>query len=247
MMVLIDMLGLMRGYKSIIKRSALFIPVIGWFLWLTEWISLKRSFVHDKPVIERKVAELLTFPYPVTLTFFPEGTRFTTEKQKASAKFAEANGLTPLKHVLAPRTKGFTTLLPIIRGSTKSIFDATWMFTDGISPSLKDLLNRTANSKDMHILLKRIPIEKIPSDEKNACKWLHELYVEKDKRIERFLETGYFEGEKRLLKPGWSSYVGVSLTGFAALYIIQSLWHYVLLNKAWGVLIGIIVLLVLCK
>lgn len=52
-----------------------------------------------------------------------EGTRFTTEKHKNSLKFAKEKGLPELKHHLVPRTKGFTSSVPHMRGKVPAIYD----------------------------------------------------------------------------------------------------------------------------
>ena len=41
------------------------------------------------------------------MCIFPEGSRFTKEKHKASKEFCRSRGIEPLKHHLYPRTKGF--------------------------------------------------------------------------------------------------------------------------------------------
>ena len=59
-----------------------------------------------------------------------EGTRFTKEKHEASRRFAEEKGLPVLKHHLTPRTKGFTTSLPHLRGKVGGIYDVQLSFKE---------------------------------------------------------------------------------------------------------------------
>jgi lysophosphatidic acid acyltransferase/lysophosphatidylinositol acyltransferase len=62
------------------------------------------------------------------LTMFPEGTRFTPDKHKASMVVAREKGLPELKHHLLPRTRGFVAGLPYLKGKVPAIYDVTVAF-----------------------------------------------------------------------------------------------------------------------
>ena len=59
---------------------------------------------------------------------FPEGTRFTPEKHKASMAVAREKGLPELKHHLLPRTRGFVAGLPYLKGKVPAIYDVNVAF-----------------------------------------------------------------------------------------------------------------------
>ena len=50
---------------------------------------------------------------------YPEGTRFTESKYKASMEFAKENGYPLLKYDLLPRTKGFVQIIRTVKGKSK--------------------------------------------------------------------------------------------------------------------------------
>ena len=56
---------------------------------------------------------------PVWMIMFPEGTRFTPAKHEVSRAFATKAGLVPLRHLLIPRTKGFSTAVTGLRATLR--------------------------------------------------------------------------------------------------------------------------------
>lgn len=62
------------------------------------------------------------------LLFFPEGTRFTSEKHAVSMEFAEKAGLPHLNNLLIPRTKGFFAITQQLRGRFDAIYSGTLCF-----------------------------------------------------------------------------------------------------------------------
>lgn len=62
------------------------------------------------------------------LLLFAEGTRFTEDKHKTSLNFAKDKGLPLLKRHLTPRTKGFTSSLPQLRGRVPAIYNIQLCF-----------------------------------------------------------------------------------------------------------------------
>ena len=54
--------------------------------------------------IDLKISE---YTEPCWLLLYPEGTRYTLDKHKASVEFAREKQIEPMKHHLIPRAKGF--------------------------------------------------------------------------------------------------------------------------------------------
>lgn len=79
-------------------------------------------------MLERQLVNIMGYPDPVWPVMTAEGTRFTLKKQEASNKFAVEHNLQPLKHHLIPRTKGFTTCLPILKKHCPSIMNLQLAF-----------------------------------------------------------------------------------------------------------------------
>uniref|UniRef100_A0A2C9JL80 Phospholipid/glycerol acyltransferase domain-containing protein n=1 Tax=Biomphalaria glabrata TaxID=6526 RepID=A0A2C9JL80_BIOGL len=189
----LQMLGNTKIYgKEILK----YVPLIGWAWYFTESIFLKRQWDHDKRVIEHDLKQATDYPegYYVTLLLFPEGTRFTEEKQKASEEVCRAKGYPILKHVLLPRPKGFIITIHGLRGQFPTILNCTVAFSkNGPAPTLMNILQ----GKPMlaHFYAERIPLDSVPIDSDEACaQWLRELFKKKDDMYEEFLNTETFPG-----------------------------------------------------
>lgn len=87
-----------------------------------------------------------------------------------------------------------------------------------------------------YIYIRRIPLEQVPEDEKAAAEWLQKLYVEKDRLLDSFHETGSFfkqsgfkEVPLKVLKPRLSSLLNFGITAVLSIswilfYLVSSLF-----------------------
>lgn len=118
--------------KSLTKYENRYVPLVGWVFWLSEFIFLRRNWAKDKQVLESNLKALTEHPFPVQLSVFAEGTRFTQEKRQASLEYCTKNGLqNELKHHLYPRTKGLAFILKYLRQNSKY----TWNHNSGLTPT----------------------------------------------------------------------------------------------------------------
>ncbi|XP_034105540.1 1-acyl-sn-glycerol-3-phosphate acyltransferase gamma-like [Drosophila albomicans] len=187
-----DKMGVLGNCKAYAKKAIRYVPCMGWAWWLAEFVFLNRDYDKDKEIIAKQLKIVFSYPDPTWLLLNAEGTRFTPSKHEASVKFAQERGMTVLKHHLIPRTKGFTTSLPTLRGICPVVYDINMVFKreDKTPPTMLSLLN--GKPVDPYLLMRRIPLEQIPEDEKEAAAWLQKLFVEKDRIIDSFHETGSF-------------------------------------------------------
>lgn len=126
--MLLDHYQLLGNAKAFAKKALGYMPVLGWAWWLAEFVFLNRDFDKDKEIISRQLKVAYSNPNPNWVLLNAEGTRFTPAKHEASVKFAQERGMTVLKHHLIPRTKGFTTSLPSLRGRCPAIYDLNLVF-----------------------------------------------------------------------------------------------------------------------
>ena len=105
--------------KKMLKR----VPGIGWAWTLSDFVFLDRNWEKDKSMITKGMDILSCYPSSMWILLYPEGTRVSAEKLKASQKFAEQRNLPILKHHLIPRTKGF---VHIMKGLDKSKVRISW-------------------------------------------------------------------------------------------------------------------------
>ncbi|XP_055339899.1 1-acyl-sn-glycerol-3-phosphate acyltransferase gamma-like [Paramacrobiotus metropolitanus] len=195
--------ALLAATKVFAKRSLSYVPVIGWLWRLGEIIFLDRNWQKDRTCIANQIAQISQYANPVWILLFPEGTRFTPSKHSVSMEFAKKEGLPMLKHLLTPRTRGFVLTMQAIKESgnkIRAIYDTTIGFANGPGinePTLSNLIK--GRPVQAHMKVSRIPMENVPSEEKDATEWLHKSFVQRDKLLEQFEHTNRFEGRHYLL------------------------------------------------
>lgn len=187
-----EKIGVLGNCKAYAKKVISYIPTIGWNWKFAEFVFLERSFDKDKEIISTQLNEIFDYPDPVWLLLNAEGTRFTKTKHEASVKFAKERNMAVLNHHLIPRTKGFTASLKMLKKKCDSIMDVQLVFdkNDKTEPTIINLLR--GKPLTGHLYLRRIPMSEVPEDEEAAGKWLHELFVRKDKLQTSFHKTGDF-------------------------------------------------------
>nr|XP_014094735.1 1-acyl-sn-glycerol-3-phosphate acyltransferase gamma [Bactrocera oleae]XP_014094736.1 1-acyl-sn-glycerol-3-phosphate acyltransferase gamma [Bactrocera oleae]XP_036215080.1 1-acyl-sn-glycerol-3-phosphate acyltransferase gamma [Bactrocera oleae]XP_036215081.1 1-acyl-sn-glycerol-3-phosphate acyltransferase gamma [Bactrocera oleae]XP_036215082.1 1-acyl-sn-glycerol-3-phosphate acyltransferase gamma [Bactrocera oleae] len=187
-----DKVQCLGNCKAYAKKAISYVPVMGWAWKFAEFVFLERSYDKDIEIIARQLKEIFAYPDPTWLLLNAEGTRFTPKKHEASVKFAEERGLPVLKHHLIPRTKGFTTSLPSMRGRCPAIYCTTLAFRKDAknAPTISTLLN--GYSVEGHLYARRIPVDSVPENEKEAAEWLQNVYREKDRLVDSFHTTGSF-------------------------------------------------------
>lgn len=227
-----DRVGVLGNCKAYAKKSLQYIPTIGWAWKFAEIIFLERNWKKDEEIIRTQITELANYPTSIWVLLYPEGTRFTEQKLEASQKFAQEKGLPVLKYHLTPRTKGFVSSIPHMRGKIPAIYDVQVHFKSNEPnyPSLSNLLyGKPVNA---HLYLRRIPLEEVPDDEEAAVKWMHELFQRKDRLAESFEKTGDFFAmsgvprlQEHLLKPRLHSCVNTIIWSIA---ILLPILHYLI-------------------
>ncbi|XP_011196059.1 1-acyl-sn-glycerol-3-phosphate acyltransferase gamma [Zeugodacus cucurbitae] len=253
-----DKVHCLGNCKAYAKKAISYVPVMGWAWKFAEFVFLERSYDKDIEIIARQLKEVFAYPDPTWLLLNAEGTRFTPKKHEASVKFAEERGLPVLKHHLIPRTKGFTTSLPTMRGRCPAIYCTTLAFRRDAknAPTISTLLNGL--SVEGHLYARRIPVDSVPENEKEAAEWLQNLYREKDRLVDSFHTTGNFfetsgfkEVPAKVLK-----YRPCSLINFAlwAVFSITLILYYLIssiLSQNWiglsiavGILLAFYILMV---
>ncbi|XP_017883045.1 1-acyl-sn-glycerol-3-phosphate acyltransferase gamma-like [Ceratina calcarata] len=187
-----ERVGVLGNCKAYAKKSLQYIPTVGWAWKFAELIFLERDWKKDQEIIRTQITELANYPTSIWLLLYPEGTRFTEQKLEASQKFAQEKGLPVLKHHLTPRTKGFVSSIPHMRGKIPAIYDVQVHFksNEPNKPSITNLL--LGKPVNAHLYMRRIPLEEVPREEEAAAKWLHELFQRKDRLAESFEKTGDF-------------------------------------------------------
>lgn len=179
-------LGQLKWFaKDILK----YVPGPGWGLYIAGNFFVKRNWLRDKSKIQKVFSKVLKDQDPMWLITFLEGTRITPEKLKKSQDFCKKSGRPILKHVLAPRTKGFEAAAQNLRTHIDAIYDLTIVFPEGI-PNVFQLFCGYVHKINVHV--RRFPVESIPLQEPEIKEWVWKLFQEKDELLEYFIKHKSF-------------------------------------------------------
>jgi 1-acyl-sn-glycerol-3-phosphate acyltransferase len=118
--------------KVLVKDELARWPILGLIFATYDFPRLKRRAAQpkDEPERRRQDAERIREACavlkrsPAAMLIYPEGTRFTTAKQQASA------AATDYAHLLAPRPGGFATVLEATAGIVETVLDVTIHYPD---------------------------------------------------------------------------------------------------------------------
>ena len=189
LMFLAHRLGRLGDMKWMLKKGLRWVPGMGWGLSFLDCVFVARDWTRDRATIEATFRHLTTRRIPVWMVSFPEGTRMRPGKLAASQEYQRGRGLTPLRHVLMPRTKGFAASVQGLRGHVDAICDVTIGYEGGV-PTLWQYVKGYARVAHLHV--RRFPLDSLPDDEPGLSAWLLERFREKDAVLDTFYREGRF-------------------------------------------------------
>ncbi len=166
--------------KFLVKRSLVWIPVLGVIFWAFDFPMLRRRSRTGADDAERRRGDLealhaacrVLLERPAALMNFAEGTRFSPEKHAASES--------PYRHLLRPRAGGLTALLEALDGEVDSVFDVTIVYSRPVS--FLDFLSGGVD--EIGVDVERIPRAEIPDTREAQRQWLEDRWHRKDQRID---------------------------------------------------------------
>ncbi|XP_077233234.1 putative 1-acyl-sn-glycerol-3-phosphate acyltransferase 5 [Tasmannia lanceolata] len=192
------------GYiKYILKSSLMKLPIFGWGFHVLEFISVERRWEVDESCMRQMLSTFMDPQDPLWLAVFPEGTDFTEEKCIQGQKFAAENGLPILHYVLLPKTKGFYACVEALRSSLDAVYDVTIAYKHRCPHFMDNVFG--VDPSEVHLHIRRIPLNEIPTSEVEAATWLMETFRLKDKLLSDFGAQSHFphrvsEGDLSMLK-----------------------------------------------
>jgi 1-acyl-sn-glycerol-3-phosphate acyltransferase len=181
--------------RFFLKKNLIWVPLLGGTWWALEYPFMKR---HSKAYLE-KHPEKRDEDYettlracqrykgdPATILNFPEGTRFTPEKQRSQGS--------PYRNLLRPKAGAMASTIEGMGDHIKSFLDVTIVYS-GEKVRLWDLLSGRVKRILVDVRTVEIPEEfrrggyaKDPDYRKRFQDWLSELWARKDALIERMQE-----------------------------------------------------------
>lgn len=181
--------GRLGDMKWFVKDIIKYIPGPGWGMLFLDCIFLKRNWLSDRARIEATFHNIVQHRVSIWLISFLEGTRITPEKLARSHKFAERRQLPKTDYVMVPRTKGFVASLQGLEGHLDAVYNVTIAYPNGI-PSMWQLILGDVQRFAVDVI--RTPVSALPKDGKELEQWVYDVYVEKDRKLKAFFETGAF-------------------------------------------------------
>ncbi|MEE4270483.1 MAG: lysophospholipid acyltransferase family protein [Thermoanaerobaculales bacterium] len=184
--------GRLGDLKFFVKHALKWVPGVGWGMQFLNCPFLKRNWSADRNKINATFATLVNERIPMWLVSFVEGTRATEAKIRAGAEWARSRRLEPTRHVLLPRTKGFVASVEGLSEHIHAVYDVTIGYVDGV-PSLWQHI--TGRVKEIHVHVRRFPVDELPKLEEELKQWLMDRFYEKDELLEGYYSTGAFPAE----------------------------------------------------
>uniref|UniRef100_A0A5B7BYW7 1-acylglycerol-3-phosphate O-acyltransferase n=1 Tax=Davidia involucrata TaxID=16924 RepID=A0A5B7BYW7_DAVIN len=186
--------GCLGSTLAIMKKSAKFLPIIGWSMWFSNYIFLERSWAKDENTLKSGFKQLSDLPRPFWLVLFVEGTRFTQAKLLAAQEYAASAGLPVPRNVLIPHTKGFVSAVNHMRSFVPAIYDATVAIPKNEPrPTMLRLFRGQSSVVQLHI--KRHSMQELPETNSGIAQWCRDMFVAKDALLEQHLSKDTF-GDK---------------------------------------------------
>jgi len=185
--------------KFFVKKALQWVPGIGWGMQFLSCPFVARDWTADRDRIARTFRTLTREHTPIWLVSFVEGTRVTPEKIVQSQAFARERGLAVFEHVLVPRTKGFIASVQGLGRHVGAVYDVTIGYAEGV-PTLWQFIKGRVH--DIHVHVRRFPVEDLPRLEAELAEWLHARFAEKDLLLAYFYANGRFPDEAAPVEVG---------------------------------------------
>ncbi|XP_024170749.2 1-acyl-sn-glycerol-3-phosphate acyltransferase 3 [Rosa chinensis] len=241
--------GCLGSALAIMKKEAMFLPVIGWSMWFCEYVFLERSWSKDESTLKSGFRRLEDFPMPFWLALFVEGTRFTQSKLMAAQEYAASRGLPIPRNVLLPRTKGFVSSVSHMRSFVPAIYDCTLAIPNNQPPPTLLRMFR-GQSSVIKLQIRRHPMQDLPETGDGIGQWCKDVFVTKDALLEKYYTKATFS-ELQLQNIGrpiksllvviiWSCLLGYGIFKFIQWSSLLSTWEGIAFSVTFLVLVVIL-------
>jgi lysophosphatidiate acyltransferase len=197
--------GRIGRLRYVLKEVLKYIPIFGHYFYQHGCIYVDRgNFQVNKAV--KSLQFLNSAKLPCWLVIFPEGTRVNptnTSLMQKSAIFAQQKGLEPLEHHLFPRTKGVELILQNLGDYLDAVYDVTIFYEDCVqreinferkkAPTLFSWFNKR---RTVHVHFKRYDLKDIPKGGDDLLRWLHSIFLAKDKIFRGLIDSMRSSGKE---------------------------------------------------
>ena len=181
--------------KFFLKQQLIWVPIMGLAWWALEFPFMRRhseEFLKKHPEMRgkdqattRKACEKFAL-IPTSVMNFLEGTRFTAAKHLRQQS--------PYKHLLKPKAGGLALALNAMGDKFQAILDVTIVYPDG-TPDFWQFLSGRLKHVVVRVRPLAIPRHLLQGDyagdpavREAYQQWVHQLWLDKDARIEALLQ-----------------------------------------------------------
>ncbi|KAM1256129.1 hypothetical protein COP1_030396 [Malus domestica] len=241
--------GCLGSALAIIKKEIMFLPVIGWSMWFSEYVFLQRRWTKDEGTLKSGFRRLEDFPMPFWLALFVEGTRFTQAKLMAAQEFAASRGLPIPRNVLLPRTKGFVSSVIHMRSFIPAIYDCTLAVPNNQPPPTLLRIFR-GQSSVLKLQIRRHSMQELPETADGIGQWCKDVFVTKDALLEKYFAKGSFSDQQlqNIGRPTkslivvilWSILLAYGIYKFVQCSALLASWEGIAFSATFLVLIVIV-------
>lgn len=163
-------------------------------------IFLNRDWKDDKEELCNKLQIYNVFDLPVQVLLFPGGGDLTLKTKTRSDQYADKKGLPHYNYILHPHLKGFLYVINILRyHRLDSIVDITVAYPDAL-PKTELHFIKGRIPCEVCYYVKSYPLDSIPSDDEELCKWLQMVWLEKEERLKYFYTHRKFPDKEQQME-----------------------------------------------
>lgn len=180
--------------KFFMKKELIWVPFVGIGTWALDFPFMKRyskEFLEKHPHLrgkDIKITKKACEKYkkiPVAILNFVEGTRFTEEKHRKQNS--------PFKHLLRPKAGGVSFVLSAMGDQIESILNVTIAYPKRVAGFWGFCCG---DISEIRVRVEEMPVKKdIIGDyeqdsefKKQFQTWINEVWVEKDKQLDRMMK-----------------------------------------------------------
>ncbi|CAD5208078.1 unnamed protein product [Bursaphelenchus xylophilus] len=205
--VMINMLATRHAqqysFRFMTKHVIQYVPLYGWYTLQRGFVYVRRFGDFAPTAPQNQLRYLKNLPEPYWLHIFPEGTRFNRHRTKeiqAANSYCRKRELPKLRHCLVPKIGGFKLAVEELRPTLNYIYDITIAYGVTLDENRQDdapnmyefVTGRSERHNEVHMHVKRIGIEEVPTEGNELKLWLHQRFLEKDRLLDEFYATGAF-------------------------------------------------------
>lgn len=233
------------NYKIVLKSQLKKVPGAGWAMQGFRFLFLSRVWSKDSAHMHTLLSSFSQSNYPLQLLIFPEGTDLSYSNKQKSHIYAEKSGLAKYEYVLHPRVKGFQQCVTSLT-NVHAVYDLTIGYLPHVPPNEHAFLDTSKFCREVHIYVKRYPVDRVGKNEDEQAAWLKQVWAEKEKRLEHFYKDNRFDqststaGDKPPMLTHLVSLLFWMATIFCGFYLLYSSlyfrYYFLFANIGWLIL-----------